>query len=129
MHDWGAQLTVLDPGHVEIQIPISDRILQHRGYVHGGVVAALGDNVCGLAYASLLSEEEAPLTVELKINYVAPSIGDLLIGRGSVVHCSERIGTVEGEIYSRDAAGKEHLSASVLVTMIKVPRSDVRDGA
>ena len=129
MHSWGAQLILLDPGYVEIQIPISDFILQHRGYVHGGVVAALGDNVCGLAYASLLTEEEAPLTVELKINYVAPSIGELLIGRGSVLHCGERIGTVEGEVYSRDSAGKERLSASALVTMIKVPRSDVRDGA
>ena len=129
MQNWGAQLTVLDLGHVEIQIPISDQNLQHRGYVHGGVIAALGDNVCGLAYASLLNGEEAPLTVELKINYVAPSIGELLIGRGSVMHCSERLGTVEGEIYRRDSAGNEYLSASVLATMIKVPRSDARDGA
>ena len=110
-------------------VPAGERILQHRGYVHGGVVAALGDNACGLAYASLLAEEEAPLTVELKINYVAPSIGGLLIGRGNVMHCGERIGTVEGEIYSRDSAGREHLSASLLATMIKVPRSGSRDGA
>ena len=93
MQNWGAQLTVLDPGHVEIQIPISDQILQHRGYVHGGVIAALGDNVCGLAYASLLNEAagscvSTPPTRAVDNLLPRPARGALRLNSSSLFCCA-----------------------------------------
>lgn len=71
----GARLERCGRGHAEIALDISERLTQHHGYVHGGVIAYLVDNALTFAGGSLLGDA---VTLEFKINYVRPASGELL---------------------------------------------------
>jgi uncharacterized protein (TIGR00369 family) len=75
----GAQLTALDRGRCELSLPISAQLLQQHGFAHGGVVSYLADNA--LTYAGGTALGSNALTLEFKINYVRPAIGERLIAR------------------------------------------------
>jgi uncharacterized protein (TIGR00369 family) len=68
----GATLEAIEPGHVQLALPITPQLLQQHGFVHGGAIAYLADNALTFAGGSLLGDS---LTVEFKINYVRPAIG------------------------------------------------------
>jgi uncharacterized protein (TIGR00369 family) len=122
MQDWGVKLAGLSPGGCELSLSLSPLHLQHMGFVNGGVLAAIADNVCGLAFASLLSAEQAPLTVEFKINFLAPAVGDSLAARAQVIRKGGTLGVVEGRLYGVKKTGEEKLAAITLQTLIAVPK-------
>jgi uncharacterized protein (TIGR00369 family) len=68
----GTRLDAIEPGRVQLSIPIRQELLQQHGFVHGGVIAYLADNALTYAGGSLLGDS---LTVEFKINYVRPAVG------------------------------------------------------
>jgi uncharacterized protein (TIGR00369 family) len=68
----GATLESIEPGHVQLAMPIAPHLLQQHGFVHGGAIAYLADNALTFAGGSLLGDS---LTVEFKINYVRPAVG------------------------------------------------------
>lgn len=73
----GATLEVLEPGHVEMALPIRPELLQQHGFVHGGAVSYLADNALTYAGGSLLGDA---VTSEFKINYLRPAVpGDRLL--------------------------------------------------
>lgn len=124
MQDWGVEMTGLSPGRCELALALAPVHLQHMGFVNGGVLAAVADNVCGLAFASLLSAEQAPLTVEFKINFVAPAVGESLAARAQVVRKGGTLGVVEGRLYGVQKDGGEKLAAITLQTLIAVPKPE-----
>jgi uncharacterized protein (TIGR00369 family) len=75
----GAKLTGLDRGSCELSLPITPQLLQQHGFAHGGVVSYLADNA--LTYAGGTALGSNALTLEFKINYVRPAVGELLIAR------------------------------------------------
>jgi uncharacterized protein (TIGR00369 family) len=80
----GASLTDLAPGTVEIRMPFREDLTQHHGYLHAAVVTALLDNAAGFAGMTVSPLGMEMLTVEYKVNFLAPAIGEILIARGSV---------------------------------------------
>lgn len=80
----GAELIALVPGRCELHVPVSDRVLQQYGFVHGGVVSYAADNA--LTYAGGTALRGPVVTSEFKINYVRPAVGDRLIARAHAVH-------------------------------------------
>ena len=85
MRHLGAEVTALGPGECEVQVPYRKEMTQQHGYFHAGVAAAIADSACGYAAYGLMPVTSSVLTVEYKINLVAPAAGETLIARARVV--------------------------------------------
>ena len=77
MRHLGAEVTKLGPGECEIQVPYRGEMTQQHGYFHAGVAAAIADSACGYAAYGLMPATSSVLTVEYKINLVAPAAGEI----------------------------------------------------
>jgi uncharacterized protein (TIGR00369 family) len=78
----GAELEDVASGHVAIAVPVEPRLSQQHGFLHAGVVVAALDSACGYAALTLMPDEAEVLTVELKVNLLAPASGDRLVAQG-----------------------------------------------
>ena len=81
----GAELTVVRPGEVQIDLPFRDDLCQQHGFFHAGVTSTIADSAGGYAGFSLFPADASVLTVEYKINLIAPADGELLRAIGRVV--------------------------------------------
>lgn len=117
METLGVSLTKIEPGHVEMRLPYRDGLSQQHGFFHGGVVGALADNSGGYAAFTLLAPEDSILTVEYKINLVAPGAGDTLIASGAVLKPGRRLTICESRIYA-ETDGARKLCATALCTLM-----------
>jgi len=117
---FGAKMVNVEPGETEIHIPIAPDFLQQMGNVHGGIVGALADSAAGYAALSLFDVHLEVITVEYKINFVAPAFGERLIGRGRVVRPGRTLHVCVAEVFAvKD--GVETLCAYMTTTMMAVP--------
>ena len=114
----GAELTRVAPGEVEIALPFRDDLLQQHGYLHGAVIAAIVDSACGYAAQSLMPSGATVLTVEYKVNFLAPALGKRILARGTVLRPGRKLTVCSGEC--RAGEDGETLVASLLATMIRV---------
>src|SRR4051812_47913389 len=71
----GAVLAKVEPGRVVIELPYSPALTQQHGFMHAGMIATALDSACGYAAFSLMAQDAAVLTIEYKINLVAPGKG------------------------------------------------------
>lgn len=117
MRTLNARLVDVGNGTCEIELPYSETLTQQHGLFHGGVVATIADNAAGFAAYSLMSEDRQPLTVEFKINLIAPAKGEGLLARGKVLRAGRSIFHVASNVLGIDE-GAETLVASALVTII-----------
>ena len=125
MQSLGAVISRVKPGEVEIEMPYRADFTQQHGFVHGGIVTAIVDSACGYAALSLSAPETAVLTVEYKVNFLAPAQGDRLLARGEVVRPGSTVTVCKGDVLAYDG-GDEKLVASMLTTMMLMPnRSDL----
>ena len=125
MQSLGAVIGRVKPGAVEIEMPYRADFTQQHGFVHGGIVTAIVDSACGYAALSLSAPETAVLTVEYKVNFLAPAKGDRLLARGEVVRPGSTVTVCKGDVVAYDA-GDEKVVASMLTTMMLMPnRSDL----
>ena len=116
----GALLTELAPGFARIDLPHAEMLSQHDGYFHGGAIGTLADNVGGFAAMTLLPADRGILTVEYKVNILAPGLGERLIARGEVVKAGRTLIVARAEIVSlRD--GVEHPCAVAQQTLMTLP--------
>ena len=81
----GARLGRIEPGPAEIELPFRPDLTQQHGFFHAGVTSAIADSAGGYAAFTLFPAETSGLTVEYKINLVAPADGDRLLATGKVV--------------------------------------------
>jgi len=124
----GADLTVIEPGLVEIVLPSRPQLTQNFGYLHGGAIAALIDLCGGFAGWSLLPAGMGMLTVEYKCNYLAPAVGDHLIGRGAVIRSGRTLTFSEIQVFSRQDKQPERLCATGQQTLMAVKLPSQTDG-
>ncbi len=113
----GARLTRVEPGHVEIELPHRGDLLQQHGHFHGGVTGAIADNAGGYAGYSLFPPDSAPLTVEFKINLLAPARGEKLVAVGEVIKPGRTLTISELKVFAV-AEGRRTLCATGLQTLI-----------
>ncbi len=114
---FGAALTHVAPGEVDIALPFRDAVGQHHGFFHGGIVAAILDTACGLAALSLMPDEAGVVSAEFKLNFLAPARGSLVIAAGRVVKSGRLLSVCTGE-----ARVEGKLVALMQATMCAVPR-------
>ena len=116
MKTLGAQLGAIDSGFCEITLVHHPSLTQQHGLFHGGVVATIADNAAGFAAYTLMKDGRQPLTVEFKINLIAPNVGSSLLARAEVLSSGRRISHVRSDVFSYDR-GVEALTATALVTI------------
>jgi uncharacterized protein (TIGR00369 family) len=122
----GAEVAHMAPGRFDIRLPIRSTLTQQHGFVHAGVLASIGDSACGYAAATLMTADAAVLSIEFKINLLAPARGDLLIARATVVRAGRTVTVCQAEIVAVEQ-GEERLVAMLTGTMMTVrDRPDVR---
>ena len=97
----GASLTVVEPGYVEIALPWRDDLTQQKGFVHGGILGMIADTACGYCAFSLMPADCSLVTVEYKINILAPARG-ALVAKGEVVKAGRTLTVARAEVYSED---------------------------
>lgn len=115
----GAKLTHVATGEIDIEMPFRADLTQQHGYLHAGVVTTMIDSACGFAAFSLMPADAAVLTVEFKINLIAPAEGHTLIARGRVVRAGRNVTVCNGEGWMRTSKGEKQV-AQMLATMMTV---------
>ncbi len=120
MHFIGATLTRIDPGACDVHVPFKRELTQHHGFFHAGIVATLADNAAGFAAYTLMPADAGVLTVEFKLNLLAPGRGELLVARGRVIKAGRTLTVCRSDVYNRSAQ-EERLCATALLTMMAMP--------
>lgn len=116
----GATLTVVTPGTVEIEMPYSQVLTQQHGFLHAGIISTALDSACGYAAYSLMPENAAVLTIEFKVNLLAPGRGERFLFRGSVTKPGRTIIVADGQAYAFAADGEAKLIATMTGTLMTV---------
>ena len=114
----GAELTALQPGLVELQLPLTAQLLQQHGFAHGGVLSYLADNA--LTFAGGTAMRVPVVTAEFKINYLRPGVGDRLIARARTVHVGRSQAVCSCEVFALQD-GAEKLCALAQGTIAALP--------
>ncbi len=123
-----AELAEVGPGSVEIGLDFQAGLSQQHGYFHGGVIGAIADNAGGYAAYTLLAASDSVLTIEYKLNIMAPALGKKLIARGRVLRPGRRVCVCQSDVYV-EKDGKELLCATMLGTfMVMADQADDASG-
>ncbi|HEX5092768.1 MAG TPA: PaaI family thioesterase [Burkholderiales bacterium] len=112
----GARLTVVEPGYTEIALGYRPELTQQRAYLHGGILGMIADSACGYAAYSLMPASASLVTVEYKINILAPAKGDV-VARGQVIRPGRSLTVTRGEVFAADGT---HV-ASMQQTLMMLP--------
>lgn len=113
----GATLERVDPGAVDIAVGFRPDLAQQHGYFHGGVVGMIADSAGGYAGFSLMPADASVLTVEYKINLLAPAQGERLIARGRVLKPGRTLSVTHVDVVVV-RGGQEHACATLLQTLM-----------
>ncbi len=116
MKTLGATLAAVEPGFVEIHLPISPAVTQQHGFVHAGAVASIADSACGYAAFSLMPVDAGVLAVEFKINLLAPAKGDKLIARGRVIRAGRTLSVCQADVVG--VTGKTEKTVAILTSTV-----------
>jgi uncharacterized protein (TIGR00369 family) len=115
----GARLELVAPGEVRISLPYRADLTQQHGFLHAGAVTSVVDSACGYAALTLMEPGAAVLSVEFKVNLLAPAAGKEFLAIGKVVRAGRTITVCSGELRAVDD-GRETVIAILQGTMMAV---------
>ncbi|THC41395.1 PaaI family thioesterase [Massilia sp. Mn16-1_5] len=113
----GASLERVAHGRTEIHLPHASALEQQHGFIHGGVVGMIADSAAGYAAMSVAPPGSSVLTVEYKMNLLAPADGERLIARGRVVRPGRTLIVTQAEVFALEG-DKETLCALMQQTIM-----------
>jgi uncharacterized protein (TIGR00369 family) len=116
----GARMAAIAPGSCEIELPFRAELTQQKGFVHGGIVGMIADTACGYAAYSLMPASASLVTVEYKINILAPGRGERLLARAEVIKSGRTLSITRGEVYA-EQGGAQTLCAVMQQTLMMLP--------
>ena len=114
----GASLSAIEAGASEISLPYREDLTQQKGFVHGGIIGMIADSAAGYAAYSLMPASASLVTVEYKMNILAPARGSLL-ARGKVIKSGRTLTVARAEVYAEDGT---HV-ASMQQTLMMLPNT------
>jgi uncharacterized protein (TIGR00369 family) len=117
MRTLAIEIAMLEPGEITLTMPYAAAYTQQHGFIHAGILATALDSACGYAAFSLMPDDAAILTVEFKLNLLAPARGDEFVFRGNVVKPGRTLTVCEARAFAM-GAGKEKLIASMSATLM-----------
>src|SRR5688500_12127854 len=116
----GAILAVVEPGYVKVALPFRDDLTQQKGYVHGGILGMIADTACGYSAFSLMPAGCSLVTVEYKMNILAPGLGSL-VAKGEVVKPGRTLTVARAEVYADDG---KHVATMLQTLMMLANTAD-----
>ncbi len=115
----GATLESIGKGRAVIALPYAKHICQQHGFLHAGVVTTIVDSACGYAAFSTMPENSSVLTVEFKVNLMAPAKGDRFIAEGRVIKAGRTLTVTQGEVIAYEG-DKAATIAIITATMMRL---------
>ena len=113
----GAKLARLAPGECDIELAYRPELTQQHGYFHGGIIGTIADSAGGYSAFTLMPEDSSVLTVEYKMNLLAPGDGELLVARGRVLKSGRTLVVSRVDVVVVKG-GHETLCATLLETLM-----------
>jgi len=120
MSTLGAELTAVDQGSVEIRLPFSPSLTQQNGYLHAGAISAVLDSACGYAALTMAADDKEVLTVEFKVNLLAPAASEAFVARAQVKKAGRTLTVCTADAFAI-SDGREKVAATMLATIMTVP--------
>ena len=115
----GTEVSSCERGATDLRLPITERVTQQYGFVHGGVVSYMADNALTFTGGSVLGPQV--VTSEYKISYLRPAKGRALIARARLVHGGRNLAVSECRVFAVDGEGAERLCAIALGSVMRLP--------
>ena len=115
----GATLERVAPGEVDIRLPFRADLTQQHGFLHAGAMTTVVDSACGYAALTLMPVGAAVLTVEFKVNLMAPGQGDSIVARGRVLRAGRTLTVCAGDVHAVEQ-GNEKIVLTMLATMMTI---------
>ena len=116
----GAEMVSVVPGKVEIRFPYNPKLVQQNDFVHAGAITSILDSACGYAALSVAPAGNDVLSVEFKINLLAPAVGDHFVARAHVKRAGKTLITCAGDAFAVKN-GEEKMVATMLATIMNIP--------
>ena len=122
MKTLGASLTHVESGEIDITLPFREDLCQQAGFLHAGMITTVVDTACGFAAQTQMPIDSDVVTVEFKVNFMSPAIGDSFVAKGRVVRAGRTLTVTQGDVYAiNNAKGTEKHIATMQATMFRVP--------
>jgi uncharacterized protein (TIGR00369 family) len=115
----GAALGEIAPGRVVLELSWQEGLTQQHGFLHAGIVATALDSACGYAGSTLMPADAGILTIEFKINLLAPAQGTRFRMEGTVLKPGRTITVAEGRAWALHE-GREKLVATMGATLMTI---------
>lgn len=116
----GAEVVEAGAGVCVIEVPFRDELTQQESLFHGAVTGAIADNAGGYAALTLAPPDREVLTVEYKVNFLAPAYGEKLVARGEVLTAGRRLFVCKAEVFAV-TDGESRACAASLQTVALSP--------
>src|SRR5688500_6880893 len=126
MQTLGASVESVGDGTVVLRLPVRDALTQQHGFMHAGAIATLADSACGYAALTKMPPDAAVLSIEFKVNMLAPAVGEALIARAGVIRAGRTVMVCRSDVYAVKG-GEEKLVAAMQGTMMVVRDEKLKD--
>jgi uncharacterized protein (TIGR00369 family) len=117
----GAKLTKIEPGAIDIEIGYQKSLTQQSGFIHAGVITTIADSACGYAAFSLMPDDADVLSVEFKVNLLAPAIGEKFLAEGRVLRAGRTLTVARGDVFAF-TGNKGKQIAAMQATIMRVQK-------
>lgn len=118
MHTLGAEILLVRPGEVHLVLPFGDHLTQQHGFAHAGALTTLADSGCGYAALSLMAPGDEVLSVEFKVNLLAPGVGERFVAECRVVRPGRTLTVCAADVFADRNGERTHVSV-MQATMIR----------
>jgi len=120
----GAEIVDVAPGYCALALAPRAETSQQHGYVHAGILATLVDSAGGYAGYTLFPEDSSVLTVEYKLNLLAPAQGERIVAEGFVVKPGRKLAVTRGEIHAEQGGARALIAIMQQTLMVMHGRPD-----
>ena len=116
-----ARIVKASLGEVQIEFPFNSSFTQQNGYMHAGILTTVVDTACGCAAFTHMSPNREVLSIEFKVNFLSPAIGEKFVSFGKVIKAGRNISVCSGEVWAFQS-GTEKLVAVMQASMMTVEK-------
>ncbi|MDD2921051.1 MAG: PaaI family thioesterase [Anaerolineales bacterium] len=116
-----ARLIKVSAGEVQIEMPFQRELTQQHGFIHAGAITTLIDNACGYAAYTVIPPQGSILTIEFKVNFIAPAKGEKFIAVGRAIKSGRTLTICSGEAFAIER-GESKLVALMQATMMNLDK-------
>jgi uncharacterized protein (TIGR00369 family) len=117
----GAEATVVEPGRVVLELPFREDLCQQNGFLHAGVLTSIADSACGYAALTLMPAGSDVLSVEFKVNLLAPGRGERFRADAHVVRSGRTLTVCQAQVLALTPGQPDVMAALMQATMITRP--------